>query len=88
VLSEGSLAWIDPSWAEVDLSFLSFIIFIALIAGIVQLVEMIVEKFAPTLYAQLGFSCHLLPLTAPFWADRCLCKNGVTKQLAKQPYLA
>jgi Na+-transporting NADH:ubiquinone oxidoreductase subunit E len=61
VLSEGSLAWIDPSWAEVDLSFLSFIIFIALIAGIVQLVEMIVEKFAPTLYAQLGI---FLPLIA------------------------
>jgi Na+-transporting NADH:ubiquinone oxidoreductase subunit E len=61
VLSEGALAWIDPSWAEVDLSFLSFIIFIALIAGIVQLVEMIVEKFAPTLYSQLGI---FLPLIA------------------------
>jgi Na+-transporting NADH:ubiquinone oxidoreductase subunit E len=61
VLSEGSLAWIDPSWAELDLGFLSFIIFIALIAGIVQLVEMIVEKFAPTLYSQLGI---FLPLIA------------------------
>lgn len=61
VLSEGSLVWINPDWAGLDLSFLSFIIFIALIAGIVQLVEMIVEKFAPTLYAQLGI---FLPLIA------------------------
>lgn len=61
VLSEGALVWINPSWAELDLGFLSFIIFIALIAGIVQLVEMIVEKFAPTLYSQLGI---FLPLIA------------------------
>ena len=45
----------------VDLSFLSFIIFIAVIAGIVQLVEMIVERFAPALYNQLGI---FLPLIA------------------------
>lgn len=61
VLSEGSLTWINPAWADLDLSFLSFIIFIALIAGMVQLVEMIVEKFAPTLYSQLGI---FLPLIA------------------------
>lgn len=61
VLSEGSLVWINPSWAELDLSFLSFIIFIALIAGITQLVEMVVEKFAPALYSQLGI---FLPLIA------------------------
>lgn len=45
----------------VDLSFLSFILFIAVIAGIVQLVEMVVEKFAPALYASLGI---FLPLIA------------------------
>lgn len=45
----------------VDLSFLSFIIFIAVIAAITQLVEMIVEKFAPALYSQLGI---YLPLIA------------------------
>ena len=45
----------------VDLSFLSFILFIAVIAGITQLVEMIVERFTPTLYAQLGI---FLPLIA------------------------
>jgi Na+-transporting NADH:ubiquinone oxidoreductase subunit E len=61
VLTEGALAWLSPSFASVDLSFLSFIIFIAIIASIVQLVEMIVEKFAPVLYNQLGI---FLPLIA------------------------
>ncbi len=45
----------------VDLSFLSFIVFIAVIASFTQLVEMIVEKFSPTLYNQLGI---FLPLIA------------------------
>jgi Na+-transporting NADH:ubiquinone oxidoreductase subunit E len=61
VLKEGALAWLDPSFASVDLSFLSFIMFIAVIASMVQLVEMIVEKFAPILYNQLGI---FLPLIA------------------------
>ena len=38
----------------VDLSFLTFIVFIAVIASFVQLVEMVVEKFSPSLYNQLG----------------------------------
>ena len=50
------------AWFEgVDLSFLSFIVFIAVIAAFVQLVEMIVEKFSPSLYNQLGI---FLPLIA------------------------
>ena len=61
VLQEGALTWISPTFAEVDLSFLSFIMFIAVIASMVQLVEMIVEKFAPVLYTQLGI---FLPLIA------------------------
>lgn len=61
VLSPGALSWLNPSLANVDLSFLSFITFIAVIAAIVQLVEMIVEKFAPTLYSELGI---FLPLIA------------------------
>ena len=61
VLKEGALAWLDPSFATLDLSFLSFIMFIAVIASIVQLVEMIVEKFAPALYGALGI---FLPLIA------------------------
>jgi Na+-transporting NADH:ubiquinone oxidoreductase subunit E len=61
VLKEGALLWLSPTFAEVDLSFLSFIMFIAVIASIVQLVEMVVEKFAPVLYNQLGI---FLPLIA------------------------
>lgn len=61
VLSPGSLSWLGPEYAEIDLSFLSFIIFIAVIAAFVQLVEMIVEKFAPALYSSLGI---FLPLIA------------------------
>mgnify|MGYP001766092135 FL=1 len=61
VLKEGAMAWMGPSFASVDLSFLSFIMFIAVIASITQLVEMVVEKFAPALYNQLGI---FLPLIA------------------------
>lgn len=61
VLTPGALAWISPSFADVDLSFLSFIIFIAVIASITQLVEMVVERFAPALYNSLGI---FLPLIA------------------------
>jgi Na+-transporting NADH:ubiquinone oxidoreductase subunit E len=61
VLTEGALVWLSPSFESVDLSFLSFIIFIAIIASMVQLVEMVVEKFAPVLYNQLGI---FLPLIA------------------------
>ena len=61
VLKAGALSWLSPSFATVDLSFLSFIVFIATIAAIVQIVEMVVEKFAPALYAALGI---FLPLIA------------------------
>ena len=61
VLQPGALSWMGESFANVDLSFLSFIIFIAVIAAIVQIVEMVVEKFAPSLYASLGI---FLPLIA------------------------
>ncbi|MGN0190114.1 MAG: NADH:ubiquinone reductase (Na(+)-transporting) subunit E [Candidatus Cryptobacteroides sp.] len=60
VLSPGALSWI-PGMESVDLSFLSFIVFIAVIAAIVQIVEMVVEKFSPALYSQLGI---FLPLIA------------------------
>jgi Na+-transporting NADH:ubiquinone oxidoreductase subunit E len=61
VLQEGAMVWLDPGFADVDLSFLSFILFIAIIASMVQLVEMVVEKFSPTLYSSLGI---FLPLIA------------------------
>lgn len=61
MLSPGSLAWLGPQFADVDLSFLSLIIFIAVVAAFTQLVEMIVEKFMPNLYSSLGI---FLPLIA------------------------
>lgn len=61
ILKPGALVWLDPSFADADLSFLSFILFIAIIASMVQLVEMIVEKFSPALYSSLGI---FLPLIA------------------------
>ena len=61
VLKEGALTWVSASMSTIDLSFLRFIMFIAIIAGIVQLVEMVVEKFSPALYGQLGI---ILPLIA------------------------
>ena len=61
VLKEGSLKWLSPELANLDLSYLSFILFIAVIAGIVQFVEMVVEKFLPSLYNSLGI---FLPLIA------------------------
>lgn len=62
ILKKGALDWLlGAKAAELDLSFLSFIMFIAVIASMVQLVEMIVEKFAPALYSQLGI---FLPLIA------------------------
>lgn len=66
ILKPGALAWVNPDYGvmgstPIDLSFLSFIVFIAVIASFVQLVEMVVEKFAPALYNQLGI---FLPLIA------------------------
>ena len=61
ILKKGALSWISPAMESVDLSFLTFIVFIAVIASFVQLVEMVVEKFSPSLYNQLGI---FLPLIA------------------------
>lgn len=62
VLKAGALTWLlGDGAASINLSFLSFIMFIAVIAAMVQLVEMVVEKFAPALYNQLGI---FLPLIA------------------------
>ncbi len=61
VLKEGALAWLGAGFQDVNLSFLAFILFIAVIASFVQLVEMVIEKFAPSLYSSLGI---FLPLIA------------------------
>ena len=59
LLKDGGLSWLGLP--HVDLSFLVFITFIATIAASVQSVEIMMEKFSPTLYANLGI---FLPLIA------------------------
>jgi len=61
LLKEGALSWLGENFASMDLSFLSLIMFIAVVASTVQLVEMLVEKFSPQLYSNLGI---FLPLIA------------------------
>jgi Na+-transporting NADH:ubiquinone oxidoreductase subunit E len=62
LLKPAALTWLlGDRAAGIDLSYLSFIIFIAIVAAVVQLLEMIVEKFTPALYNQLGI---FLPLIA------------------------
>ena len=61
VLTAGALAWLGPSFANIDLNFLQFIVFISVIAAVTQLTEMAVEKFSPALYGTLGI---FLPLIA------------------------
>ncbi len=57
LLEEGALAWIHPSLASVDLTFLAFILFISVIAGAVQLVEMVIGEIpAFALYLTGNFS--------------------------------
>jgi Na+-transporting NADH:ubiquinone oxidoreductase subunit E len=61
LLKEGALAWIHPSFATVDLSFLNFLIFIGTIAAATQIVEMALDRYMPALYTALGV---FLPLIA------------------------
>ncbi|HJM46487.1 MAG TPA: NADH:ubiquinone reductase (Na(+)-transporting) subunit E [Candidatus Marinimicrobia bacterium] len=58
-LEKGALSW--AGYPDIDLSFLNYIVFIAVIAAMVQLVEMILDRFSPTLYYNLGI---FLPLIA------------------------
>jgi len=60
LLREGALAWVNPKFVSLDLSFLNFICFIATIASMVQLVEMILDKFFPALYHALGIFLPLI----------------------------
>jgi Na+-transporting NADH:ubiquinone oxidoreductase subunit E len=61
LLAEGSLTWLHPALAGVNLAFLSFILFIGTIAAATQVVEMTVDRYAPKLYTTLGV---FLPLIA------------------------
>jgi Na+-transporting NADH:ubiquinone oxidoreductase subunit E len=57
LLADGAMAWISPSLATVDLSFLQFICYIAVIAAMVQLVEMVLDKFSQPFITRWAFSC-------------------------------
>jgi len=61
MLQEGAMAWLHPSLASYDLSFLGFLCYIGTIAAMVQIVEMTLDRFVPALYAALGV---FLPLIA------------------------
>ncbi|MEJ2084314.1 MAG: NADH:ubiquinone reductase (Na(+)-transporting) subunit E [Acidobacteriota bacterium] len=61
LLKEGALAWVSPNLAQYDLSFLGFLTYIGTIAAMVQIVEMVLDRYAPALYAALGV---FLPLIA------------------------
>lgn len=75
VLLPGALSWLGESFKDVDLSFLSFIIFIAVIAAITQLVEMVVEKFAPALYASLGIYLPLIAVNCAILGGSLFMQN-------------
>ncbi len=61
LLEPGAMAWLDPSLADYDLSFLGFLCYIGTIAAMVQIVEMTLDRFVPVLYTALGV---FLPLIA------------------------
>lgn len=61
LLQPGALSWLGEEYASADLSFLGLIMFIAVIAALVQILEMVIERYAPSLYASLGI---FLPLIA------------------------
>ena len=61
LLKDGALAWVHPSLAHYDLSFLGFLCYIGTIAAMVQLVEMFLDRYVPGLYNALGV---FLPLIA------------------------
>ena len=83
VLKAGALAWLDPSYANLDLSFLSFIIFIAVVASITQLVEMDVEKFTPGLYSSLGIFLPLIALNCAILAGSLFMQERGYETLAQ-----
>ena len=60
ILKKGALVWLNPAYANIDLSFLNFIVFIAVIASMVQVVEMVVEKVSQKLYYALGIFLPLI----------------------------
>ena len=58
LLAEGALSW--AGLEDINLDFLQFIVFISVIAAMVQLVEMLLDRFSPVLYYNLGIFLPLI----------------------------
>lgn len=71
----------------VDLSFLGFILFIAVIAGITQLVEMIVERFSPSLYAQLGIFLPLIAVNCAIMGASLFMQQRINLGMSDPKYI-
>lgn len=76
LLREGALAWVHPSFEQLDFTFLNFIVFIGSIAAAVQVVEMVLDRYFPALYSALGVFLPLIAVNCAilggslFMADR------------------
>ena len=57
-LADGALAW--AGLGDINLEFLQYIVFISVIAAMVQLVEMLMDRFSPSLYVNLGIFLPLI----------------------------
>ena len=60
LLDKGALVWISEDFKDTDLGFLKLIVFISVIAAMVQLVEMLMDRFSPALYVNLGIFLPLI----------------------------
>ena len=58
LLAEGALDW--AGLENINLDFLQYIVFISVIAAMVQLVEMVMDRFSPVLYVNLGIFLPLI----------------------------
>ena len=58
LLADGALSW--AGLGHINLDFLQFIVFISVIAALVQLVEMLMDRFSPALYVNLGIFLPLI----------------------------
>ena len=58
LLAKGALSWVGLG--HINLDFLQFIVFISVIAAMVQLVEMLMDRFSPALYVNLGIFLPLI----------------------------
>ena len=58
LLADGALSW--AGLGHINLDFLQFIVFISVIAAMVQLVVMLMDRFSPALYVNLGIFLPLI----------------------------